>query len=161
MLVKCKGCGEKIDRDIAYRVIVKGKNNYYCSEVEYKGIIKSKEVKDNTYELINQLFGYKVTNTALFKELNLIRESHSYDKIYAYLQENVTYLEQTLSKSFCSEYAKIRYFSAILKNSLADFEPPKEECIKKQVIDLPNAKYKKKSSRKAMAKLEEEVGERL
>ena len=158
MLVKCKGCGEKIDRDIAYRVTMKGKNIYYCSKAEYDNIIKAREIKDNTYNLICQLFGYKITNTSLFKELNLISESHSYNIIFSYLQENYEYLLEVLSKNFNSEYAKIRYFSAILKNSLADFKT-KEECIKKYDNSLQHNKFKRKSGRRSLIELEEEAGD--
>ena len=35
MLVKCRICGKKVDRNEAFKVAVEGKPNaYYCSEAE-------------------------------------------------------------------------------------------------------------------------------
>ena len=76
-------------------------------------LLAQKEVKDNTYNFINEIFGQKVTNTALFKEINALLETHTYEEILSYLQDNEDYLSRVMSKDFQSEYAKIRYFSHI------------------------------------------------
>ena len=67
MLVKCRQCGTKIDRKTAFKVVVGGKNAYYCNEAEYQKTLHEKEIKTITYDCINQIFGYKVLNSALFK----------------------------------------------------------------------------------------------
>ena len=67
-------------------------------------------------ECINEIFGYKVINTALFKELSFILGSYSYDRILAYLEENKDYMTSVIQqRDYSSEYAKIRYFSAMIK----------------------------------------------
>ena len=35
MLVKCRYCDNKIDRKDAFKVVVDGKNIYYCNEAEW------------------------------------------------------------------------------------------------------------------------------
>ena len=84
MLVKCRLCGTKVDRKNAFKVVVGNKNAYYCNEAEYQKVLHNREVKDNTYTCINEIFGYKVLNSALFKEINLLLETYSYEHILAY-----------------------------------------------------------------------------
>lgn len=161
MLVKCRGCFNKIDRDLAYKVVVKGVNHYYCNKQEYDEIQKKRQSKDNTFLCINDIFGYKVTSTVLFKEINGLHDTYTYEKILAYLQENQQYLQQVMEKKFVSEYAKIRYFAAILKNNLADFRLRKPEFVKLVDIDMSSSRYKRKKQRKALSEIEQEVGDEL
>lgn len=159
-MVKCRVCGEKVDRLLAYKVVIDGKNHYYCTEKEYRDLLAQKEVKDNTYNLINEIFGRKVTNTALFKEINVLLETHTYEEIQSYLQDNEDYLCRVMSKDFQSEYAKIRYFSTILKNNMADFQQKVEVKIVRDVkIDVSESKFKRKNKRKPLVEYEEEVGD--
>lgn len=161
MLVKCRCCNKKIERNDAFKVVVSGRNHYYCNEEEYQSIIKQQEQKDNTYNCICEIFGYKITNTALFKEINNLLETYSYELIFEYLHKNKDYLCSVMQKEFVSEYARIRYFSAILKNSLVDFkmkEPSKPKIVDVEV-DMPVINYKRKSKRKALCEIEMEVGD--
>ncbi len=161
MLVKCRICNNKIDRADAYKVIVNNKNNYYCNETEYQTWALKKEIKDNTYNLIYEIFGRKITNTILFKEVGELSEIYTYEKILAYLEENKEYLYNVMKKTFSSEYAQIRYFTAILKNNLSDFHYEKEEQIKKVDMDIPEYKFSRKSKRKPLSDYEKEVGDNL
>ena len=146
MLVKCRQCGTKIDRKTAFKVVVGGKNAYYCNGAEYQKTLHEKEIKTNTYDCINQIFGYKVLNSALFKEINLLLQVYSY-------------IAKVLDKEFVSEYAKIRYFSTILKNNMADFKPKEPEKPKEVEVDIPIMHYKRKNKRISLSEIEEEVGE--
>lgn len=159
MLVKCRLCGTKVDRNEAFKVIVGGKNAYYCNEAEYQKVLHEKEVKDNTYECINQIFGYKVLNSALFKEINLLLEVYSYEHILAYLTENKEYITKVFEKDFVSEYAKIRYFTAILKNNIADFKMKEPEKPKEVDVDMPIMNYKRRNKRRSLSEIEESVGD--
>jgi hypothetical protein len=161
MIVKCKICSEKIDRDKAYKVIVNEKNNYYCNEDEYKKSIEKQIVKDNTYKEIYNLFGMKVTNTALYKEVGELANIYTYEKILGYLIQNNPYLSKVMVKDFVSEYAKIRYFTAILKNSLADFKVEQSTINKEIVIDMPKDNFKSKQRKKSLSEYETEVGDEL
>lgn len=161
MLVKCKICGNKVDRTEAYKVVVNEKNQYYCNKNEYEEWKSKQVVKDNTYNLIYDIFGRKITNTVLFKEVGELATIYTYEKILAYLTENKNYLSNVMEKDFVSEYAQIRYFTAILKNSLSDFTYIKEQKIKRVEIDIPNGKFNRKQRKKSLAEYEEEVGDEL
>ena len=159
MLVKCRLCGTKVDRNEAFKVVVGCKNTYYCNEAEYQKVLHDREVKDKTYECINQIFGYKVLNSALFKEINLLLEVYSYEHILAYLTENKEYITKVLEKDFVSEYAKIRYFAAILKNNIADFKMKEPEKPKEVNVDMPIINYKRRNKRRSLSEIEESVGD--
>lgn len=162
LLVKCRICGNKIERREAYKTVKDGRNNYYCNETEYTGWLLKRESKDNTYNIIYGIFGRKVTNTALYKEINGLAEVYTYEKIYAYLKENKTFLGNVMKKDFQNEYAQIRYFAAILKNSLADFkyENKTTKEIKRIYIDMPDYKFSRKNPKKTLEQYEKEAGER-
>lgn len=161
MLVKCKGCQEKIDRDIAYKIVINGKNNYYCNEQEYKDIKNKRKIKDNTYLKIYDIFGRKITNTILFKEVNELADIYGYEIIYAYLDKNQDYLSNVMSKDFNNEFGQIRYFSAILKNSLTDFKVENKVVEKELIVDIPKNNFKPKQRKKSLIEYEMEVGELL
>lgn len=159
MLVKCRCCGNKLERNDAFKVVVGAKNTYYCNEKEYLNLIKIKEDKDNVFLLINNIFGYKVINSALFKEINTIHEVYEYSHILAYLEENYDYIISVMNRDFVSEYAKIRYFSAILKNNIKDFQP-KKTVVPKTIeveVDMPIVNYSRKKKRRGLSEIESEI----
>ena len=62
-----------------------------------------------------------------------------------------------MGKDFSSEYAKIRYFSAILKNSLTDYKPKvKVEIDWQKPVETYKSNYKQKVVRVGFDDLEEE-----
>jgi len=158
---KCKYCGKNIDTNNAYKIIVGKTNRYYCNEEEYNIIHKAQQIKDDTYNLIYKIFGRKITNTILYKEVNELSGIYSYEKIEAYLSQNIEYLSNLMqNKSFQSEYAQIRYFAAILKNNLSDFKYEKKEKTSKEIeIVMPSCNYSRGLTRKTLAEYEQEVGE--
>lgn len=161
MLVKCRICGNKIDRNVAYKIRNKNVNEYYCDQNEYLEKLEKIKIKDNIYEKVFDIFERKVTNTALFKELSELEEIYGYEKIYQYLCKNEKYLANVLCKEFKSEYAQIRYFSTILKNSLADFKIESKQPEKRVEVDMPTVKYSQRKKRKSLFDIEQEVGEEL
>lgn len=166
MLVKCRKCNKKVERNEAFKVVVGGKNTYYCNEDEYNEILKYRELKDKTYSYIDKIFGYKVTNTSLYKEVNEIVDAFGYELLISYLEENESYLSSVMQeKDFPKEYGKIRYFAAILKNSLADYENTineNEKNYEKYIeYDLPEMKFKRKKKKRSLSEIETEVGDWL
>jgi YHS domain-containing protein len=165
MLVKCKSCGTKIERDTAYKVVLKDKNSYYCNEQEYLNYKQDLKNKDDVYMEIDNIFNKKITNTVLFKEVGELSKIYTYETILLYLQQNEQYLINVLNKSFVSEYAQIRYFTAILKNSLSDFERLQKETRKieiKKIVEIDtqniyNNNYKPQQRKKTLAKIELEM----
>lgn len=160
---KCKYCGKSIDTKVAYKVAVGKTNRYFCNKEEYDIVYKAQKIKNDTYDLIFEIFGRKVTNTILYKEVNELSSVYPYERIKAYLEQNMTYLSNLMqNKSFQSEYAQIRYFTAILKNNLTDFKYEKKERINIEIdIDMPEYVFKRKSDRKPLIEFEEEVGEEV
>lgn len=155
MLVKCKCCGEKIDRDMAYKVSKGKTNEYYCTQSEYIRMITEKaQVKQMKYDIldmINEIFGREITNTALRGELTEIKKSHSLIKMYNYLLENKSDISRIISaKHFETDYSAIRYFSAILKNNLGNYELPKEPIVPKE-IEFYEIKQKTRKKRKCLS----------
>ena len=160
--VKCQICGTMLDKAIAFKVPSGKVNKYYCTEQEYMHKLRKdaleKAIKDDVYEKINDLFGRIITNTAIFSSISSLASVYSYKKIRSYLYDNTDFLEKAMNKSFQSEYAKIRYFCAILCNNLADYIPTEEEIyITDNEYELVEVKYKPKKKRRAMCDLETEL----
>ena len=164
---KCRICGTDLDTKTAYKVTDKnGKNKYYCNQSEYEAEEarkkKAKEDKNKVYRLICDLFGYEIQNTQLFAEWNLWNKLKSNEIIYKYLVENKEYLQQICNKPFEGEYQRIRYFSAVLKNSLRDFKPKVEVMEKPQIkVEIDEAIYESPThslnKRRSLADLEDEI----
>lgn len=169
MRVKCRYCGERVEKEDAYKD--PNKNSYYCSEEHYLAIMnkredfqKEKEEKkqnkiDPVYEEVADIFGYRIQNSQLFKEMKLWRSICNDEKILAYLQEHKDYIKSKLEKLNSSEYARIRYVSAILKNSLKDYVATVRVEPEKINVDCeiyePTVFAKKK--RRGLSELEDEV----
>lgn len=170
MRVKCRYCGERVEKEDAYKD--PNKNSYYCSEEHYLATMKKredfqkeKEEKkqnkiDPVYEEVADIFGYRIQNSQLFKEMKLWRSICNDEKILAYLQEHKDYIKSKLEKLNSSEYARIRYVSAILKNSLKDYVATVRVEPEKINVDCeiyePTVFAKKK--RRGLSELEDEVG---
>jgi YHS domain-containing protein len=159
---KCKICGTKLDTKTAYKLTDKnGKPKYYCSASEFEAEEtrkkKAKEDRNRVYFLICDMFGYEIQNTKFFAEWVLWNKLKSDEIIYKYLRENETYLQQICDKSYDNEYGKIMYFSAILKNSLRDYQPKVEVVEKPKVVveEHYETKYKHKT-RTALLDFEED-----
>ena len=164
MQVTCQICRKKIEKDTAYKRAVGKTNKYYCSEQEWQEEEdkKKKEIEDKNkvYNLICDMFGYQIQNSQFFAEWTLWNKLKSNEIIYKYLRENEDYLCRVCDKSFNSEYQKIRYFSAILKNSLRDYKPKVEVVEKPKVVmeEHYETKYKPKT-RQALDDFEEDYDE--
>ena len=163
MLVKCKCCGNKIECESAYKVMTDKGNKYYCSKAEYEAMQKEKADKDAIYTEIVDIFGYKIQNSALFKEWKCWNELASNEKILSYIQENKDYIKGSVGKLNSTEYARIRYVSAILKNSLVDYkveprkEPEKIEVKNDSFFELFEPIKESKKMRKSFAELEDDL----
>ena len=135
---KCRICGTPHNTEDAYKIVVNNKSQYYCSQAEYEEDLerkkKAQEDKDKVYNLICDMFGYQIQNSQFFAEWTLWNKLKSNEIIYKYLRENEDFLCRVCDKSFNSEYQKIRYFSAILKNSLRDFESKVEVVEQPKVV---------------------------
>ncbi len=162
---KCRICGTPHNTEDAYKVVVNNKNQYYCSQAEYEEDLERKQKvktdKDKVYNLICDMFGYEIINTQFFAEWTLWNKLKSNEIIYKYLRENETYLQQICDKPFNNEYQRIRYFSAVLKNSLRDYTPKVEVVVEQPKVVVEESyetKYKTKT-RQALEDFEEDDDE--
>lgn len=163
---KCKICGTELDPKTAYKVTDKnGKNKYFCSAVEVEAEEERKkkvvEDKDRVYRLICDIMGEKeILNTALWKEKLEWNKAFSDEFIAKYLEEKKEYLSSAIARLSGTEYAKIRYISTVLKNSLRDFKPRVEVVEKPKVVveEHYETKYKAKT-RRALEDFEEDDDE--
>ena len=129
---KCKICGTELDTKTAYKVTDKnGKNKYFCSQSEFEAEEvrkkKAQEDKDRVYCLICDIMGEKeIISTALFKEWQVWLKVADNEKIAKYLEENKDYLSSAIARLGSSEYARIRYLSAIIRDKIKAFVPKVE-----------------------------------
>lgn len=166
MRAKCKVCGTALDTKAAYKVVTNGKNAYYCSEEEYKNDSVKKEKaeadKNKVYTLICDIIGRKeILNTVLWKERAIWNKAFSDELIWQYLESNKVYLTTVISRLEDKEFNRIRYLSAILKNSLGDFKPM-TQVPQRQVTIIPDEHYETKFKpkvRQSLDDLEEDCDE--
>ena len=124
---KCRICGKALDTSEAFRVDGKPVK-YFCSETEYNAEEERKrkaaEDKDRVYRLICDVMGeQEIINSALWKEVQVWHQVADDEKIAKYLEENKDYLTSAIGRIENKIYNRIRYLSAILKNSLGDYKP--------------------------------------
>lgn len=163
--VKCRNCGNFIDRDKAISIQNGKAKIFYCNEdcrqqAEQKKNTAQKEhaIKDTVYRLICDIIGRKeIINGILWKEWALWNKVANNEKIRQYLEENKDYLYGIISKLEDKEFNRIRYLSAVLKNKLGDYkikvvEEENKNVIKEITVDLdyimPVNKKKKVERRK-------------
>ena len=161
---KCKICGSNLDTKTAYKVTDKnGKPKYFCNQSEFETEEarkkKVQEDKDRVYYLICDIMGVnEILNTALWKEKMEWNKAFSDEIIAKYLEENKEHLVSMIARLDSSEYAKIRYLSTILKNSLRDFKPKVAKVEKPKVVVeevLYEAPAQSLNKRRSLADLED------
>lgn len=162
---KCKICGAALDTNTAYKVTDKnGKNKYFCSasefEAEEERKKKAAEDKDRVYRLVCDIMDEKeIINTILFKEWQEWLKVANNAKIGDYLAENKDYLCSAIARLQSSEYARIRYLSAIIRDKIKAFTPKVEvEKPKVTTEEHYETKYKAKT-RRALEDFEEDDDE--
>lgn len=134
MLVKCKICGKKIDRDLAYKVAhtTKGgnkQNYYYCSEDEYREREKEKSYYKECQYLIDKIFNQTIVDNTRNKKLSeLHKAGYSYEIIYNCINDNSKKIENALVmkrddfKGKNAMYLKLAYIFGIIKNEISNYE---------------------------------------
>lgn len=129
MLVNCKICKNKIERNEAYKVVVKDKNQYYCNVDEYVAWNEENESRMKVIDISFEIIG-ETTNTSLMKDLSQIAKVHTYTKIRKYLEDNFMDIDCIMTnKGIDTEYGKIKYFTAVIKNSIGEFREKVEESV--------------------------------
>ena len=126
-----------------------------------------KAKRDAVYDELCDIFGYEVQNTVLFTEWILWNKLADDEKILAYLKEHKDYIKGATARASGTEYAKIRYMSAILKNNLKDYSNSRGQRAQLRVVDdaMPKESSfvlfepvkENKKVRKSFAELEDDL----
>ena len=134
--VKCRFCKKHIERKNAY---VNEKLNdkfnivkeYYCSEECFNNKLEGKRIKEQKVKNVNDLristrnevkdiLDITLEKNVYFTNLyNDLENTYGVDTIVNYLKHEKDYLINTISnKYFETNYAKIKYFFAIVQNNI-------------------------------------------
>ena len=135
---------------------------------EQKAVSAARKAKrDAIYDELCDIFGYEVQNTVLFTEWILWNKLADDEKILAYLKEHKDYIKGATARASGTEYAKIRYMSAILKNNLKDYSNSRGQRAQLPVVDdaMPKESSfvlfepvkENKKVRKSFAELEDDL----
>ena len=162
----CKYDKKQLDTKTAFKVVIKDKNTYWCSEECYNKYLVEKEAQnkinaeyDEIYELTKQIFGYEFTGYSLLKrEINTWEKVGARAKIIAYLTENKDWLSNVMSKEFASDFNRVRYYSVIVAGKLHDFKPKPIEAEKPKVVveeTIYEAPTQSLNKRRSLAEMED------
>lgn len=182
--VKCRFCGKELNIDDAYKVNIGKRNAYYCDQQEYDmkmeekanllaeqeqerlKIEHNKELRSSIYSAAERVCGRIFNKTSwmdINKTVSFLNEQYSLEQIDEYVNnEAQRFLDILAKKDFNTEFAKIRYYTAVVRNNISDYysldtiEIPQPKEI---VFDMPPVKYKQKKKRRAMVDIENEVEE--
>ena len=161
----CRYDKKQLDTNTAFKIIIKDKNTYWCSEECYNKHLAEKEKQnkinaeyDQIYELTKQIFGYEFTGYSLLKrEINTWEKVGTREKIISYLKENKDWLSNVMSKEFASDFNRVRYYSVIVAGKLHDYKPKVIEVVPPKIVveEHYETKYKSKT-RQALCDFEED-----
>lgn len=156
---KCKYCKKELENP--FTVIVNDKKENYCSEEEYKFIIREKNCYKKILELCKNILGYKTFNTIVGKEIKELHNEYSYEIIYICIQKYKQDIEIYIDlNDINKEYNKIKYMFAIIKNNIADISLEKKEIKDEKInieeFDMFDYRYKPKKTDNFLDFLKEE-----
>lgn len=162
----CRYDKKQLDTKTAFKVVIKEKNAYFCSEKCYNHYLAEKVEQDKInaeydqiYELTKQIFGYEFTGYSLLKrEINTWEKVGTRAKIIAYLTENKDWLSDVMSKEFASDFNRVRYYSVIVAGKLHDFKPKPTEAEKLKIVveeTIYEAPTQSLNKRRSLAELED------
>lgn len=128
MLVKCQDTGEKIEKNLAFKVEKMNSSGkmsakYYSSEEAYNKIVENKKYKEQCIDLFYEILEYKSfmkIPTFFYKKLSEW-EPYGYKVVLTCIEDNVDSLRWAIAnKEFSQESGKIMYMCAIVENHMND-----------------------------------------
>lgn len=146
--VKCRYCEQFTTQGEAYKVVKKGKNEYYCNEEHYQNLIKRKNDRKDILRMCSEILEYNVTQDTYFlKSLKEVLETTKTENLRDYLKDNMIDLDMALAKDFKTLVFKVKYFFAIVKRGLIEYEEikkieEKNNKFKPNAIEQYNYKFK-------------------
>ena len=161
--VKCRWCANTIDKDKAFSVLKWKKDGspaptaFYCNEDEYVEECRAKTVRNLMYTEMESIFGDGFSFSTINAQTKDLIDKYGYETIYFYLlRDGDTICNILRNKNFNTVFGKTKYFVAILRNNLPEFEPPKEDkrnVITEEVVD---SRYKAKEKRRSLDDIEDD-----
>ena len=162
----CRYDKKQLDTKTAFKVVIKDKNTYWCSEECYNHYLADKEKQDKInaeydeiFDITQQIFGYAFAGYSLMrKEIGVWERLATRQKIISYLKENKDWLSTTMSKSFVNDYNRVRYYSTIVASKLHDYKPKFESIEKPKVVvdeTIYEAPSQSLNKRRSLADLED------
>lgn len=120
---KCVACGKKLLTTQAYSMQKGSKNQYFCSEQEYKEYTQKKifAVRDERrlWSIVEYIIDHHTTNYSLKKYIKeWVSEPYAVDAIDMYKDDVKDIISR---KYFDNEYFMIRYVQAVINNNLYDW----------------------------------------
>lgn len=141
MLVYCKICRKKIDRDSAYKVVGKNGNNYYCNKEEYLEKERATAEYRYIFKKYSDILSADSSKISLIvSETKKIIEEFGSTEVYNYLSNNEKLIKDTVyykknnGENFNNFYSLIKYVSGIIKNGINDNKNKKNNIPKTFVI---------------------------
>lgn len=118
-LCKCVHCKRELTTDKAFKIVVNGKNKYYCTEEEYIQIEEEIDNKNKCLGTIIMILNIPFAQPVLLKEIKSLRDFYSYIIIEKAFKDNEQSIKWFLeNKDNGSEYGKIKYIMTIIKNNI-------------------------------------------
>lgn len=137
---KCKLCGKSLTTDVAFNFPKidkngKKKNQYYCSEEEYREHEKNTELLRENQILFDKIIGYTCINNIKNKEFAKIYDvGYSRRQVNKFLLDKGEYIKGSLDKKLANgdmnEYQKILYIFAIIRSEIKDYFSKSDRPIK-------------------------------
>lgn len=128
---KCKICGKPLTTDVAFNFPKidkngKKKNQYYCSEEEYREYEKNTELLRENQILFDKIIGYTCINNTKNKEFaKIYNAGYSRRQVNKFLLDKGEYIKESLDKKLVNgdmnEYQKILYIFAIIRSEIKDY----------------------------------------
>lgn len=125
MRVTCKICGNKIERNEAFKIVKETKsgfaNHYYCDSIEYEAFQKEMEYKLEVQDLVDIILGYKSVNSVIYKDLASLKRGYTYKEILNSFNKNKDNIVESLKlNGIDKEYNMIRYIFGFISRSIKE-----------------------------------------
>lgn len=125
---KCKLCNRTLNTKVAYKVVEKKRNIYYCNYAHYEQFLKNKSSRISLINLIYELLDIKFKDGGAFINTRLkeLTDSYSYEQIYKVTDEMSLDIQFAIDKLTNNSH-KINYMFAMIKNKLFTLDDVQEQ----------------------------------
>jgi len=172
MKVKCQACGDKIERDDAYKVLKGKRNMYYCNKSEYELIAREETYKTLTMDLLKDISGinkFAPNSIIRINALNkkIVDKYKSNEVMYNTIKSSMKDINEGIENNCIIVGAdKINYALAVIDNHVKDgvkltMNNKKIENVKFEDYEhsIQDIKYVKRKGKNDIGELLKMMGE--